>query len=325
MRTTIAMATFNGARYLKEQLDSFIEQTILPDELVVSDDASHDHSCRIIERFSERAPFPVKLIRNEVNKGYCANFNRALTHCRGDIVFLSDQDDVWLPQKIEKVISEFDKSPETQLILHDIDYCDEDLTPIGQTKIERMRSAFDLDQSYVVGMAAAIRGDFLRLCIPIPEAPGITHDNWLSACSRAVRRKMIISDVLAKHRRHFTNATALEDLNVSFKTTTGHFKYIAFLQRTFQKANLQLAASVAFRDWLKRAGNGLVEKGYISSTAYDELLDRERVNVCHLSERQKILDQPRIMRAGPVTKFYVDGGYGHFNGIKSALKDMLLN
>ena len=93
MRVTIALATYNGERYLQEQLDSFLAQTRLPDELIVVDDKSTDGTLNILRQFADSAPFSVRWFQNDNNLGYCGNFNQVLLRVDSDIVFLSDQDD----------------------------------------------------------------------------------------------------------------------------------------------------------------------------------------------------------------------------------------
>ena len=86
MKISIAMATYNGGKYLREQLDSFLAQTRLPDELVITDDCSTDDTLAIIETFAATAPFEVRWERNEQNLGYTGNFNKALMKAAGDLV-----------------------------------------------------------------------------------------------------------------------------------------------------------------------------------------------------------------------------------------------
>src|SRR5215217_2190591 len=100
MRISIAMATYNGAGYLQEQLESFLSQTRQPDELIVCDDGSGDATLDILERFRQSVPFAVQIHRNETRLGFTKNFEKALLKCSGDLVFLSDQDDVWFAPKV---------------------------------------------------------------------------------------------------------------------------------------------------------------------------------------------------------------------------------
>ncbi|HEV2835287.1 MAG TPA: glycosyltransferase, partial [Pyrinomonadaceae bacterium] len=100
MNLSIALGTYNGAVYLKEQLESIAAQTRTPDELVISDDQSTDDTLRLIEEFAATAGFPVPLSVNESNLGTAKNFEKAISLCRGDVILLSDQDDVWHSDKL---------------------------------------------------------------------------------------------------------------------------------------------------------------------------------------------------------------------------------
>lgn len=95
------MATFNGGRYLREQLDSILNQLTLEDELIISDDGSTDETCQIIKEYTQ-LDNRIKFVEGP-RKGVIANFNHAIQQSKGDIIFLADQDDVWLPNKVAKI------------------------------------------------------------------------------------------------------------------------------------------------------------------------------------------------------------------------------
>src|SRR5688500_18132345 len=99
---SVALASYNGERYIGEQLDTIAQQTRLPNELIISDDASTDSTWSIVRDFAERAPFPVRLLQHE-RFGSARNFEIAIQACRGDVIFLCDQDDIWYPNKIETI------------------------------------------------------------------------------------------------------------------------------------------------------------------------------------------------------------------------------
>src|SRR5262249_10160572 len=105
-KISIALCTYNGAKYLSSQLESYLAQTCLPDEVVVCDDCSQDETVTILNDFAIRAPFPVRILVNDQNLGSTKNFEKSISLCSGEIIFLSDQDDVWMPNKIERVSSE---------------------------------------------------------------------------------------------------------------------------------------------------------------------------------------------------------------------------
>src|SRR5690606_10993979 len=104
MRVSIAMATFNGARFLQAQLESLARQTYLPSQLVITDDRSEDGTVAIARRFSKSAPFEVVISVNEQRAGVTGNFDSALSHCNGDLVLPCDQDDVWFDGKVETLV-----------------------------------------------------------------------------------------------------------------------------------------------------------------------------------------------------------------------------
>ncbi|MBW6512544.1 MAG: glycosyltransferase family 2 protein [Desulfuromonadaceae bacterium] len=320
-RVSIALATFNGGQYLPEQLQSFLTQTQTPDELVICDDGSTDATASIVEKFAEAAPFEVRFWTNEANLGYAQNFSRALGGCTGDIVFISDQDDVWLPDKIERMMHCFSAEPQTQLLIHDLEYCKADLTPIGQTKIERMQGQFDLHEKFVVGMATAVRGSFLRRCLPVPGVDGLAHDAWLHGCAQVLNKKRILYEVLARYRRHGVNATAADSLNVDFVTDARHFKAGALKNRTF----LSVAQSRVLYEWLCAEREALIQLGCTTATDIDEAIAHQAHKVERITARCRILAMSRWRRIVPVLMFWGRGGYRCFSGWKSALKDVLAN
>src|SRR6185295_6827977 len=101
------MCTWNGAAYLRDQLESIAAQTRLPDELIMCDDASIDGTPAIARAFAARAPFPVRLEINEATVGVRQNFTKAIAACTGDLIALSDQDDVWRPDKLRVIEDRF--------------------------------------------------------------------------------------------------------------------------------------------------------------------------------------------------------------------------
>jgi glycosyltransferase involved in cell wall biosynthesis len=326
-RVSIALATYNGAKYLLDQLDSFICQTRRPDELIICDDCSTDETLTIALKFAEGAPFAVKIFANDRNLGYPQNFSRAIEQCSGDYVFLSDQDDVWHPEKIARMLARFDAEPDVQLLIHDLDYCKDDLSPIGQTKIERMAGVFDLQRDYIVGMATAVRMSFLRLCLPVPDKQGMDHDTWLHQCAVTVGKKGIMSDVLARYRRHCSNATVARNLNVDFVTGPDHFKdknsIVGKLIRN--RTNMGAPDDFPLIEWLQSNRRILVEKGYVTESRIASLINEELRRVDSIKARSTILAMKRIQRIWPVFRFYRKGGYRYFSGWKSAVKDVLIN
>ena len=124
MKFSVALATYNGARYLPAQLASLAAQTVMPGELVACDDGSTDGTVAVLERFASDAPFPVRLFRNPVNLGSTANFAQAVGLCTGDGIFLCDQDDLWHPHKLARFAAAFDADPAVGLVASDLELID---------------------------------------------------------------------------------------------------------------------------------------------------------------------------------------------------------
>lgn len=107
---SVAMCTFNGEKYIKEQIESIINQSLVPDEIVICDDCSKDNTLNIIKETLDNWPGKVQLVVNEKNLGYRKNFEKSISLCNGDIIFLSDQDDVWNRNKIEIMFNALNNS-----------------------------------------------------------------------------------------------------------------------------------------------------------------------------------------------------------------------
>src|SRR6056297_807393 len=133
MKVSIAMATFNGQDYIEQQLNSIFSQTVLPDEIVICDDGSTDSTYEICSRLAASAPFSVKIFRNAENLGYTKNFEKALSLCSGEIIFFSDQDDVWYPEKIQKMLEPFKQDNDVGLVYSDALVVDEKLESMNVT------------------------------------------------------------------------------------------------------------------------------------------------------------------------------------------------
>ena len=112
MDISVAMCTYNGGKFLAEQLSSIREQTKLPHELVICDDGSTDATPRIVHAFALDAPFPVRFFRNQATLGSTRNFEKAINLCEGQAIALSDQDDIWQPNKLERLASVLDSEPQ---------------------------------------------------------------------------------------------------------------------------------------------------------------------------------------------------------------------
>ncbi len=222
---SIAMATYNGARFLGEQLDSFMAQEYLPCELVVGDDGSSDETITILEAFAVRSPFPVRIQRNLENLGFAANFLATAERCEGEWVALSDQDDVWLPNKLARVASEIleRRDPDLVLVAHQVEITDQHLRPLGRRPnwhkwhgMQMLRRGtanglWSLGGCAMICHQRLIRGIDWRertfnenawrnLGFPADRLVG--HDRWYSLLANALGSTLLLDEALGLFRRH---------------------------------------------------------------------------------------------------------------------------
>lgn len=190
---SIAMCTYNATQYLQEQLDSIATQSQLPDELVICDDRSSDNTIEIIKSFTAKVSFPIRLYINEENLGLCKNREKAISLCTGDIIILSDWDDVWKPNKIERLVAAFAENLEAGYVFSDAELVDESLKPLGDTlwesrKINRVIKQYRnhnlqarvlLKQNLVWGATLAFRSSIKNLVIPISPFYYL-EDAWIA-------------------------------------------------------------------------------------------------------------------------------------------------
>ena len=212
------MATYNGAPHLKAQLESLAAQTISPIELHIGDDGSTDDTVRIIEAFGERALFPVHLHRNEVNLGFGENFIQTAKRCSGDWIAFCDQDDVWLPHKLEAVSREIASGHAClAMVAHNATMVSPDLKPqrlMYAYSRRRLYGSHELEPDWhCVGFTQVIRADLLKR-VPTSPRPSIpwhpwkeAHDIWSPILANAVGSILILGEPLALYRRHESTVT----------------------------------------------------------------------------------------------------------------------
>jgi len=130
LKISVALASYNGAEYIREQLDSLNAQSYLPYELIITDDGSTDDTLETVNQFIKSALFKVSVIQNEERLGWKDNFLKAASLCSGDLIAFCDQDDLWLPNKLEIMSKEF-TNPNVMLATHTLTVCDSKLKPIA--------------------------------------------------------------------------------------------------------------------------------------------------------------------------------------------------
>lgn len=123
---SVALASYNGEKYILEQIQSILEQSVSVDEIVIVDDCSKDDTVSILKQIKNTSTIPIHIYKNETNLGYKKNFYKALSYCKGDYIFLCDQDDCWLPNKVELMMTVINEHSEIMTLSSSFDYMDGD-------------------------------------------------------------------------------------------------------------------------------------------------------------------------------------------------------
>lgn len=210
MMNSVAMCTYNGEKYIKEQLESIIHQTLPPDEIIICDDGSNDHTISAIKETMRVWRGSWMLVQNEKNLGYKKNFQKAISLCQGDIIYLSDQDDVWDLHKMELMNQIFVECPEVVTVFHDAELVDESLHVLYPSF---WRASLDfnyrefltgdyrkvLDHNVMQGSASAFRRIVFEKARPFPEEA--VHDEWLLLVSLLIGKVVPLPKQLLKYRQ----------------------------------------------------------------------------------------------------------------------------
>lgn len=208
IRTSVCLASYRGGRYIKEQLDSILAQLGPDDELVIVDDASPDDTVRQIKTFDDGR---ICLVESAVNQGYVRSFEQAVLAARGRYILLADQDDVWMPGRVELMVSTLQS---TEVVASNFDV----LGNGGRPKIPRLRSKDSrrhaanllgvlIGYRAYYGCCMGFRREVLPIFAPVPRYLNESHDLWLAICGNLARSIQHLDDSTLLRRIHEDNAT----------------------------------------------------------------------------------------------------------------------
>lgn len=207
MEISICIATYNGERYIREQVESILHQLDCEAEIVIVDDASTDGTIRILENFSDSR---ICIIRHNQNLGVLRTFERALGEATGEVLFLCDQDDVWQPEKVEKVIRIFDADPSVTLVLTNGEMVDSSGHSLGKALHDTGRIPLGLIANLIKnryqGSVMAFRREVLEAALPFPRDIPM-HDAWIGLVNSIVGRAQYNPAELIKYRQHDRSLT----------------------------------------------------------------------------------------------------------------------
>ena len=215
---SVAMATYNGEKYLEEQLDSILSQSLLPSEIIVCDDQSTDGTQEILDKYQQKGL--LKYFVNDNRLGFIGNFKRAVSLTSTDnYIALSDQDDIWYPTKVKEYLHIFLNDDFTSLIVSDIQLIDKDGYALHR---KFYKSNFkdklynNIIQNNFIGCSMAFRKEVKNFILPFPHNLAM-HDWWIGTCCVIFGKVSYIDKKLIYYRRHDNNFTKEEGANLLLK------------------------------------------------------------------------------------------------------------
>lgn len=318
------MCTYNGGAYLSGQLASFVKQTQRPDELIACDDGSTDNTLQLLDQFSKEAPFPVRVYRNQQRLGPTKNFEKASSLCSGDFIFLSDQDDVWMPQKVNTLLQSLRNNPGAGYVFSDAVIVDELLRPMGYTMWQsikftpRQRRQFKrgkqvdmlLKHNVVTGATMAFRARLKSIILPIPDEG--FHDEWIALLASSVGMYgVLIEEPLIEYRQH------------SQQLLGG--RKVSFVEQAKQAA---LSRGQSFESRLRQEEvkySQVLDRLFLTGQLNKHVQQLFDAKIRHLRARQSVHKHPHYARLFGVARECLTLRYHRFSfGWKSAARDLLL-
>jgi len=315
---SVLLCTYNGASYLREQLDSIAAQTVLPRELIACDDVSTDDTVSILNEFATRAPFPVRIVRNPVNLRSTANFAQGISLCTGEVIVLSDQDDRWHANKLARFEQVWQDDPGTDVIFTDADMIDASGKPLGKRLwdsvgfspgfrhwVQAGRTLDVLLKRYIMtGATMAFRATLRDSLMPIPHS--WVHDAWIAMIVAATGGQIVmLPEALIDYRSHAS-------------------QQIGARQRNYWQQYL-FARSIKASDLEQQAA-----QFQLAAERVHQLLGSEHSTAVALSEKARHLRRRAEMKQHPWQRFpwavreFVTGRYQRYSlGWKAFLVDVL--
>lgn len=213
-KISVAMATYNGEKFIKEQISSILDNLNSNDEVVISDDGSTDDTIKIIENFNDKR---IQLIDGP-KKGIKQNFANAINNTTGDIIFLSDQDDVWVKDKVNLVLKKFEEENDITLVIHNCQIVDINLNVIDESFFDFRNSGRGLIKNIwkntYIGCCMAFKRELFKKILPIPDSIYM-HDQWIGLISEIYGKNYFLEENLIKYRRHGNNNDQLKQKPVN--------------------------------------------------------------------------------------------------------------
>jgi glycosyltransferase involved in cell wall biosynthesis len=318
---SVALCTHNGEKYLREQLVSILEQSVPVSEIVLSDDASSDDTVQlarsVIAGWGDAAPTLV-VLQNQPALGVSANFQQAISACTGELIVLSDQDDVWRRDKLANMVPLFEQRPDLGLLHSDARLVAGDGTPFTHSLLESLEmrpaeireiregSSFQtfIRRNLVTGTTTVIRSTLVPLAVPFPGE--WVHDEWLALIAAATSRTDLVHEKLVDYRQHGSNQIGARKLGLRDK-----------LRQLREPRAERLTHLLARAQVLSTKVTQLAD--FASPQAHQLAMGKLR-----FEQARSVLPESRARRVAPILRLVRRGDYSRFTlGVQDIVRDLV--
>ena len=306
---SVIIATYNGEKYINQQIESVLSQNTPVDEIIICDDNSKDNTIFVARSILQKWDAHYKIIQHNENKGVVQSFYDAFNISENEYVFFSDQDDVWLPNKTEEFMAAFNKF-DCDLVFSDAELTDAFLNPMGTTLLEtksRIKIANGVSQidtyelsrvlpygNMVTGMSMAAKREFVLKCCPFPNE--MLHDNWIALNACAKGTMVSINMPLAYYRQHENNVIGAKK--------GGFFKK---LNHSLETGENGIKKELSYADCIKNIYTSATNNVSIDSA--NEYCDFVEKRFDYHERKIGIVELFRLYKCGLYRKFYTNRGF----------------
>lgn len=317
MKVSIALCTYNGEKYISEQLESLFDQTVKADEIVVSDDGSKDKTLEIIYEFKKKNIIPIRILEHKENLGVFKNFEYCIKQCTGDIIFTCDQDDYWMPTKLEKHIAEHTKQVDVSLVYSNAEVVantlDNIICPLWEPKqiidTKKGKSSYTslvVKGQSIAGCCMSFRRDFFESILPIPDK--IYHDDWIATSACLAGKIIGINECLIKYRQHSNNVVGIvRGSKLSYyKSLFTNVKFYTEADSYIYQRHLNIYSQMLEHKYLKN---------YVKDKGIENILNL-------YNSRSNYLDKSISQSICNLSISLLRGHYKLLNGVWTYLKDI---
>ena len=317
---SIALCTYNGSKFLREQLQSLANQTLLPFEVVVTDDCSTDDTISIIQEFAK--VLNIKIFANDFPLKVTKNFEKAVSLCSGDIILMCDQDDIWHPDKLAKISQYFQDNPNRLAVFSDADLVDEKGESLNKNFWSVVRfHEFQIQQfkegnvvelllagNRTAGCMMAFRKELIEKIVPFPtHIPLMIHDNWITIVAAMMDSFGLIDEKLISYRQHSLQQIGIREKEVG--------KTVSLKNRFSRPRNEKLAPFLEKRDYFCVLKDALSERMYLNNHNFKHL-----DNVIDYYEIRGTLSSFHLARFFPIINLLLKGDYHRYKDQEASWK-----